>query len=118
MKKRIMPLAAIFLFFHQHSYAAAFNCSSGSLNVTELKICNEPYLSGLDNMMDKLFSKARLNTLSVGFLINDQKEWIGKRDRCKSDYECIKNTYIDRNLLLSKVVAFKSVENSFGDSEF
>ncbi|EPJ0730886.1 lysozyme inhibitor LprI family protein [Morganella morganii] len=118
MKKRIMPLVAIFLFFHHYSYAAAFDCSSGSLNVTELKICNEPYLSGLDNMMDKLFSKARLNTLSVGFLINDQKEWIGKRDRCKSDYECIKNTYIDRNLLLSKVVAFKSVENSFGGSEF
>lgn len=99
MKKRIMQLVAIFLFFHHYSYAAAFDCSSGSLNVTELKICNEPYLSGLDNMMDKLFSKARLNTLSVGFLINDQKEWIGKRDRCKSDYECIKK-YLYRQKLI------------------
>ncbi|WP_274371690.1 lysozyme inhibitor LprI family protein [Morganella morganii] len=118
MKKRITLLATIFFCFQNYSYAAAFDCSSGSLNVTELKICNEPYLSGLDNMMDKLFSKARLNTLSVGFLINDQKEWIGKRDKCKSDYECIKNTYIDRNLSLSKVGVFKSVKDVFGDSEF
>lgn len=117
MIKLTVSFISILLSFQSVSYAAGFDCSLNTLNETEATICGNSYLDGLDNMSNKLFTKAKNNTLSLGILINDQKAWIENRNRCGNNYECIKNIYLEKNVLLSRVSEFKSVSDVFNSDD-
>lgn len=117
MIKLTVSFFSILLSFQSVSYAAGFDCSLNTLNETEATICGNSYLDGLDNMSNKLFTKAKNNTLSLGVLINDQKAWVKNRNKCSGNYECIKNIYLERNVILSRISEFKSVLDVFNSDD-
>lgn len=71
MIKLIVSFTSILLSFQSVSYAAEIDCSLNTLNETEATICGNSYLDSLNNMSNKLFTKAKNNILSLGVLIND-----------------------------------------------
>ncbi|HGL4482982.1 TPA: lysozyme inhibitor LprI family protein [Klebsiella oxytoca] len=99
--------------------AAGFDCSEPGLNNTELTICNDTYLSGMDNALNTFFTAALENSINHGTLFREQRQWIQERNQCAEDIACIKEKYIERNRSLTAVRPFRSVEEVFnrdGDS--
>nr|WP_287860397.1 hypothetical protein [Klebsiella sp.] len=99
--------------------AAGFDCSIKNLNATELAICNDSYLSGIDNALNKFFSSALENSVNHGTLYKQQRQWVKERNQCADDIDCIKQIYVERNKALTAVLPYQSIDEVFdrdGDS--
>ena len=69
--------------------AASFDCDKAS-TATEIAICADPELSALDKLMGLLWKKqAQVSKKRL----TEQKKWLGKRDECSADLECLKTSY-------------------------
>lgn len=116
MKTKI-ALSALTLFSLSCSvYSAGFDCTLKNLNETEKVICQTPYLSGIDNVANKLFTSAINNTLSKEAVQSGQAEWIKERNSCRQNVDCIKDSYLKRNAELSNIQPFQPLKNIFPDS--
>ena len=77
--------------------AASFNCS-GHLNHTEAAICDNGNLSDLDSRMASLYFTRRhqLHGAARAQLIADQVNWLGARNSCGADVNCLIDAYTGR----------------------
>lgn len=76
--------------------SASFDCSIGYLNSTEQKICADPDLSEIDNLLSAFYKYAMANSFNKQELNNTQKEWIKERNLCPEEYPCIADAYENR----------------------
>ena len=76
--------------------AASFNCQPYLDRGTcpEVRICSEPGLSRLDDVMASLYEEARgrLPASMVTGFRNYQREWLAKRS-CDCDVQCLGSEY-------------------------
>jgi len=72
-------------------------CNAGRLNKTEHMICADETLGKLDKEMAKVYGAAKAHTSD-----REQREWLKKRNKCKSDISCIRQAYQDRILQLKE----------------
>ena len=78
--------------------AASFDCGRAS-TPTEHAICDYSELSALDELMGAAYQLARQSPqgwMTEDELRQSQREWIASRDRCGSDYLCIREAYTSR----------------------
>ena len=73
-------------------------CSNGNLNDTESAICRSSDLWTLDATMNQVYSQNRPS---------GQGQWLARRDSCRNDDNCIKQSYTDR---LAKISGRQSVQ--------
>lgn len=67
-------------------------CKPSGLNTTERAICDDRYLAGLDEEMERAYKNPARNVTSA-----EQASWrIGTRDRCGGDVDCISRVVIAR----------------------
>ncbi|MBB3061292.1 lysozyme inhibitor LprI family protein [Microbulbifer rhizosphaerae] len=76
-----------------------FDCSQ-KLNYSEMSICSDSYLSGLDNHLNTLYREYQKITPSPESLKQIQLKWLKKRNSCK-EYSCIAESY---NLRISEII--------------
>ncbi|ENW0882719.1 MULTISPECIES: lysozyme inhibitor LprI family protein [Klebsiella] len=93
--------------------AAGFDCAAKNLNTTEAAICQDSYLSGMDNALNKFFNSALENSVNHGTLYRQQRQWVKERNQCGDNVACIKRAYIDRNKALTEVLPYLSVDEAF-----
>lgn len=93
--------------------AAGFDCSAQNLNKTELTICNDTYLSSVDNVLNLFFTSALNNSINHGTLFREQRQWVKERNQCGDDIPCIKEKYIDRNRTLTAISPYQAVDEVF-----
>ncbi len=81
----------------------SFSCR-GRLNRTELRICENPTLAGLDRKIASIYSwlRGRLSPSERRGLRNDQRQWLRQRDRCGADDTCIERELYDRMAYLNE----------------
>jgi len=113
MRLKIKVATIILLISPVGVQAAGFDCSLKGLNETEKLICQTPYLSGIDNVANKLFITAMDNTLSKGTVKRSQASWLKERNACHKNANCVKNVYLRRNADLSNITEFKPVSYLF-----
>jgi len=84
-----------------------------NLNATERVICNKTELIRYDNKLNSLFLNLRKNSSEEEFSItkNDQSTWLNGRNKCKDDFFCIQQSYINRTDVLQKNVLQKAIVN-------
>jgi len=72
----------------------SFSCSA-RLTPTEATICNNPGLARLDEQVSSMYFRTRSLTDRVGRarLQRMQREFLLRRDRCGSSFECIIDAY-------------------------
>ena len=88
VKFRLIPIL-LFSLLISPLYAASFDCSKATTE-TEKAICADPELSALDRLMGLLWKKqAQVSKKRL----TEQKKWLGKRDECSADLECLKTSY-------------------------
>lgn len=78
--------------------AASFDCGRAS-TPTEHAICDYSELSALDELMGAAYQSARQSPpgwMTEDELRQSQREWIASRDRCGSNYLCIREEYTSR----------------------
>ena len=85
-------------------YAASFNCNQ-DLNEIEKSICNNSYLSSLDELMSDAYKKALKGEIGdspmvISVVKENQKSWIKERNKCQYDY-CIAQKYLSRIMEIS-----------------
>ena len=87
----------------QQAATPSFGCS-GRLNATEARICASPNLADLDNKMASTYSwlLGRLPSGEQNRLKQDQRQWLGQRNRCGSNDQCIEGQYLDRTAYLNE----------------
>lgn len=93
--------------------AAGFDCSVQNLNKTELTICNDTYLSSVDNVLNLFFTSALNNSINHGTLFREQRQWVKERNQCGDDISCIKEKYVVRNKDLTAILPFRNVDDVF-----
>lgn len=93
--------------------AAGFNCSGANLTSSEAAICSDDYLSGSDNVLNKLFSAALENSINRGTLYRQQRQWVRERNQCGDDIACLKQKYIERNKQLAVANPFSHIDEAF-----
>lgn len=81
----------------QQAARPSFNCG-GRLNATEARICANPRLAGLDNNMASTYAwlSGQLGGGERNRLKNDQRNWLGQRNRCGANDACIEREISDR----------------------
>jgi len=81
----------------------SFNCNV-RLNPTELRICSNPELAGLDRSMAEVYRwlSAQLSAHKLHELKNDQKNWLSVRNRCGTNDSCIRSEILDRTAYLNE----------------
>jgi len=81
----------------QQAVSPSFNCN-GRLNATEARICANPMLAGLDNNMASTYSwlSGQLGGSERNRLKNDQRNWLGQRNRCGANDACIEREISSR----------------------
>jgi TPR repeat protein len=83
-------------------------CRSSRLNRTEHAICADETLGSLDLKLAEIYGNAKAKDKD-----KIQKEWLKKRNRCKSDISCIKTAYEERIAQLNEKEAEEKIaENS------
>jgi len=82
--------------------AASFDCSK-EVNDFERTICNNKDLSLLDESLVAIYSKAKLASTSPSDLKKDQLNWIKSARGCRTNVDCISNSYNKRLEELNKV---------------
>ena len=77
--------------------AASFNCG-GRLTHTEAAICDNGNLSQLDSHMASLYFTRRnqLHGYMRGQFDTDQRAWLGSRNSCGADVDCLTGAYTSR----------------------
>jgi len=116
MKAKNIICALALLLLQGGVHAAGFNCAVENLNETEETICQTPYLSGIDNVSNKLFIGVMNNTLSKGTVQAEQLEWLKDRNSCRKNTACIKEHYLKRNAELSSFQGFHTLAEVFPES--
>ena len=87
--------------------AASFNCHKARTE-SEKAICAKPTLNVLDQRMGNVF---RLLLATVGHsgqrdqFIADQQYWLGVRDGCNAEADCLRVAYHDRIMDLNGYIA-------------
>ncbi|VUS56606.1 lysozyme inhibitor LprI family protein [Klebsiella spallanzanii] len=110
-KKLICSLGLFII--SQPAGAAGFDCSAQNLNKTELTICNDTYLSSVDNVLNLFFTSALNNSINHGTLFREQRQWVKERNQCEDDISCIKEKYVARNKDLTTILPFRNVDDVF-----
>jgi uncharacterized protein YecT (DUF1311 family) len=95
MRKITLPLLVI-AFIACGASGASFDCSIESLNSTEQKICNDPDLSEIDNLLSVFYKYAMANSSNKQELKSLQTKWVKERNRCPTEYPCMANAYENR----------------------
>ncbi len=87
----------------QQYASPSFNCNA-RLNVTEARLCSNPALADLDRKMASTYSwlRGQLPGWKQGQLKQDQKQWLGQRNRCGSNDQCIQTALYDRIAYLNE----------------
>lgn len=73
--------------FAGSSMAASFDCTKAS-NYAEQAICNDSYLSGLDDALSHAYREAKQVAGDQGQLLGSQRAWMQARNACSSP-ECV-----------------------------
>jgi len=106
--KRFIILFLV-IFFASISYAASFDCTKASTFI-EKAICSESDLSKLDDLLEKAYKKALIETANKKKLTSDQRDWLFNiRNKCQ-DSNCIEKVYTERILTINKLT---NNDNSF-----
>ncbi len=80
------------------SDAASFDCNKTN-TIIEKKICGNSNLSKIDEQLSDLYRFVRKQIKSPNKLKADQKIWLRKRNKCKTD-ECLIREYKSRKTIL------------------
>ena len=114
--KRIFLKLAIFSVFSPNISVASEQppawCKN-NLNATERVVCNEDELIRYDNKLNSLFVYLSENSSKEDFLTTkgDQATWLNGRNKCKDDFFCIQQSYINRTDELQKDTLQKAIVN-------
>ena len=75
----------------------SFDCG-GALSQVEQAICADPVLAGLDQKVASQYGRlaAILTGAQRQSLVGDQRQWIGRRNRCGADASCLAVRYGER----------------------
>jgi uncharacterized protein YecT (DUF1311 family)/membrane-bound inhibitor of C-type lysozyme len=89
--------------FQQQSANPSFDCS-GRLNPTEARICANPELAELDRRMASAYSwlLGQLPPGRQGQLKQDQRAWLGRRNACGANDQCIEGGLLERTGYLNE----------------
>ena len=87
--------------------SASFDCKKATTDI-EKEICNDKFLSLLDETLGKLYQEVVKNSQASDFIKVDQREWLSYRNSCKESFafygknitSCLKNAYLERIGLL------------------
>lgn len=112
---KLAVVVGVFSLFPMGTFAAAFKCDMKGLNVTERTICNNPSLSGIDDIANKKYISKINDSLSVGTLKRQQLEWLEQRNKCGDNTSCIENSYNKRYRELTYMPSFSSVSEVFSE---
>ena len=88
--------------FAPASQAASFG-RYGKLTYTERAICDNPNLSKLDSQMARRYRQV-INSVSYGLrrhVQHDQIVWLGSRNACGANVDCIEQAYRYRMSVLN-----------------
>ncbi len=87
----------------QQYASPSFNCNA-RLNATEARLCSNPTLAGLDRNMASTYAwlRGQLPSWKQGQLKQDQRQWLGQRNRCGSNDQCIETSLNDRIAYLNE----------------
>ena len=94
--------------------AASFDCNKATTE-TEIAICNDPELSALDEVMGQAYRLAKIsaNWMTPQELRNSQKAWLQQRNRCGDNFDCLRNSYVQRLEEVSDGVLYINVGRNF-----
>lgn len=73
-----------------NSLAASFDCSKAA-SFAEVSICKDGYLSSVDSILGRAYSKALEATADPQTLRQSQREWLATRDACTTQ-KCLDTT--------------------------
>lgn len=75
----------------------SYNCVKAETE-TEFAICADVDLWAMDRVMNHVYSLYRTHTdLTVSkVFLNDQRDWLVRRDKCGGSFECLKTQYWNR----------------------
>lgn len=73
-----------------NSLAASFDCSKAA-SFAEVSICKDGYLSSVDSILGRAYSKALEATADPQALRQSQREWLATRDACTTQ-KCLDTT--------------------------
>lgn len=93
MITRIAALFLLALLFGNAS-AASFDCSKAS-NFAERQICQDGYLSGLDELLSDQYKKSYAQVANKQALLKSQRDWLNVRDQCNT-LECLDRAISER----------------------
>lgn len=84
----------------------SFNCRA-RLNATEARICANPALASLDRQMTSTYAwlRGQLPRAGRNELKRDQKNWLGRRNGCGSNDQCIQSQMYGRIAYLNEYLA-------------
>src|SRR5690554_3522490 len=95
MRKTTLPFLVI-AFFACGANSASFDCSLENLNSIEQKICNDPDLSEIDDLLSVFYKYAMAHSSNKQELKSTQRKWVKERNNCPNEYPCMANAYENR----------------------
>lgn len=84
------------------SSAASFDCSKAT-SIVDRSICADPVVSGLDEDLAKIYSKARVDSNFSNELLETQRAWLRTRNDCGNNSNCLVKSYRERISQLSRI---------------
>ena len=107
MRPLILALAATCLSAGTAA-AAAFDCAKAA-TATEYAICDNPGISTLDEQTAGLYytlvSSGWLKPAQLNKVKNDQNKFVGRRNSCGANYQCLIDAYTAQVAYLREVTA-------------
>jgi uncharacterized protein len=88
-------LCSLFTFSGAPVVAASFDCTKAT-SAIDRNICDVPSLSALDDALAVAYNKARQSALDPQRLLNEQQQWLQKRNTCGNDLGCLATSYRQR----------------------
>jgi uncharacterized protein len=87
------------------TWAASFNCQKAA-TATEKAICQQPILREVDRKMSKTYFRLQhVAPQSMKTILHDeQRYWLGNRDRCKRSVQCLVASYETRQQQLDEYI--------------
>ena len=111
MKTIFIPTFILSLCFPVLGYAASFDCRKSSTYIEKL-ICNDHFLSELNDQMNSVYKKALDKALIKEDFKYQQKLWLREhRDTCR-DVDCLKYEYKNRIEWLNETIAIEIPKNT------
>jgi uncharacterized protein len=84
------------------SSAASFDCSKAT-SIVDRSICADPVVSGLDEDLAKVYSKARVDSNFSNELLENQRAWLRTRNDCGNNSSCLVKSYRERIAQLNRI---------------